>query len=198
MRYRSTASSRWQHSSAVSGSCLSWRKYLSFIRSYLLSLLYPRPTKLEGGGGYTGFTLYIKWTVFVNVTTKSAQHAHARMIAIIVEKSPNSSHMYDHGFMDNTNRQAVCKSQKKSFEWFTNSRRITFKTIKTYIFSQQYCWLSTLLSTTCIIVQNHHGAEEFQLLDEEHSTVKREVIQKKIRRKDGKPTQTYEMGTYTF
>ena len=29
---------------------------------------------------------YIKWTVFVNVTTKSAQHAHARMIAIIVEK----------------------------------------------------------------------------------------------------------------
>ena len=56
--------------------------------------------------------IYMKWTVFVNVTTKSAQHAHARMIAIIVEKSPNSSHMYDHVFMDNTNRQAVCKSQK--------------------------------------------------------------------------------------
>ena len=34
------------------------------------------------------------------------------------------------------------------------------------IFSQQYCWLSTLLSTTCIFVQNHHGAEEFQLLDD--------------------------------
>ena len=50
--------------------------------------------------------------VFDNVTTKSAQHAHARMIAIIVEKSPITSHMYDHGFMDNTNRQAVCKSQK--------------------------------------------------------------------------------------
>ena len=33
-------------------------------------------------------------------------------IYIIVEKSPISSHMYDHGFMDNTNRQAVCKSQK--------------------------------------------------------------------------------------
>ena len=47
--------------------------------------------------------------MFVNVTTKSAQHAHARMIAIIVGKSPNSSHMYDHGFMDNTNRQAVKK-----------------------------------------------------------------------------------------
>ena len=53
---------------------------------------------------YTYIYIYIKWTVFVNVTTKSAQHAHARMIAIIIEKSPNSSHMYDHGFMDNTNR----------------------------------------------------------------------------------------------
>ena len=51
--------------------------------------------------------IYIKWTVFVNVTTKSAQLAHARMIAIIVKKSPSSSHLYDHGFMDNTNRQAV-------------------------------------------------------------------------------------------
>ena len=56
--------------------------------------------------------IYIKWTVFVNVTIKSAQHAHARIIAIIVENSPHSSHMYDHGFMDYTNRQAVCKSQK--------------------------------------------------------------------------------------
>ena len=35
---------------------------------------------------YTHIYIYIKWTVFVNVTTKSAQHAHARMIAIIVEK----------------------------------------------------------------------------------------------------------------
>ena len=34
---------------------------------------------------------------------KSAQHAHARMIAIIVEKGPNPSHLYDHGFMNNTN-----------------------------------------------------------------------------------------------
>ena len=45
--------------------------------------------------------------MFVNVSTKSAQHAHARMIAIIVEKSPNSSHLYDHGFIEYTNRQAV-------------------------------------------------------------------------------------------
>ena len=56
---------------------------------------------------YIYIYIYIKWTVFVNVITKSAQHAHARMIAIVVEKSPISSHMYDHGFMDNTNRQAV-------------------------------------------------------------------------------------------
>ena len=65
---------------------------------------------------YIYIYIHIKWTVFVNVTTKSAQHAHARMIAIIVGKSPISSHMYDHGFMDNTNRQAVCKSQQKSFK----------------------------------------------------------------------------------
>ena len=50
--------------------------------------------------------------MFVNVTTKSAQHAHARMIIIIVEKSPNSSHVYHHGCMDDISRQAVCKSQK--------------------------------------------------------------------------------------
>ena len=53
-------------------------------------------------------------------------------IYIIVEKSPNSSHMYDHGFVDNTNSQTVCKSQKKSFKWFTNSRRISLKNIKTH------------------------------------------------------------------
>ena len=67
---------------------------------------------------YIYIYIYIKWTVFVNVTTKSAQHARARMIAIIVEKSPNSSHMYDHGFMDNTNRQAVnCKFTKWLPPW---------------------------------------------------------------------------------
>ena len=32
---------------------------------------------------YTYTHIYIKWTVFLNVTTKSAQHANARMIAII-------------------------------------------------------------------------------------------------------------------
>ena len=42
----------------------------------------------------------IKWTVYVNVTINSAQYAHARMISIIVEKSPNSIQMYDRGFMD--------------------------------------------------------------------------------------------------
>ena len=56
---------------------------------------------------YINIYIYIKWTVFVNVTTKSAQHAHERMIVIIVGKSPNSSHIYDYGFMDNANRQTV-------------------------------------------------------------------------------------------
>ena len=44
--------------------------------------------------------VYIKWTVFVNVTTKSAQHAHARTFDIIVEKVQTQSHLYDHGFLD--------------------------------------------------------------------------------------------------
>ena len=35
---------------------------------------------------YVYIYVYIKWAVFVNVTTKSGKHAHARMIAIIVEK----------------------------------------------------------------------------------------------------------------
>ena len=50
--------------------------------------------------------IYIKWTVFVNVTTKSAQHAHD-CYNCWKKSNTNSSHMYDHGFMDNTNRQAV-------------------------------------------------------------------------------------------
>ena len=70
------------------------------------------------------------WALFV-VTLTNTIH----LIYIYIYncwKSPNSSHMYDHGFTDNTNRQAVCKSQKKSFKWFTNSRRIKLKTIKTH------------------------------------------------------------------
>ena len=35
---------------------------------------------------YIYIYIYIKWTVFVNVTTKSAQHAHARMIARLLKK----------------------------------------------------------------------------------------------------------------
>ena len=42
---------------------------------------------------YIYIYIYIKWPAFVNVTTKSVQHAHARMIAIIVEKSPIPSHL---------------------------------------------------------------------------------------------------------
>ena len=48
-------------------------------------------------------------------------------------KSPNSSHLYDHAFMDVITTQIVRKSvnQNKYFKWFTSSRRITLKTIQT-------------------------------------------------------------------
>ena len=53
--------------------------------------------------------MYIKWTVFVNVAIKSAQHAHARMITTVVEKSKLKSFMrpwfYECDY--NTNHQAV-------------------------------------------------------------------------------------------
>ena len=118
----------------VTSETVDWSQMWRFWNAFTLSVLHDVIIyDLHAWCVYVYIYIYkIKWTVFVNVTTKSAQHAHARMIAIIVEKSPNSSHVYDHGFMDNTNRQAVCKSQKKSFEWFTNSRRITLKTIKTH------------------------------------------------------------------
>ena len=76
--------------------------------------------------------IYIKWYVFVNVTTKSAQHAHERMIVIIVEKSPNSSHIYDYGFMDNANRQAVKKwlNSQTSDASLTSWRQLFCKFIK--------------------------------------------------------------------
>ena len=45
------------------------------------------------------------WLSYRNIFTHT--HIYYIYIYIIVEKSPNSSHMYDHGFMDNTNRQAV-------------------------------------------------------------------------------------------
>ena len=52
------------------------------------------------------------------------------MIAIIVEKSPISSHMYDHGFMDNTNRQAVCKSQKNPLSDSQTAEELHWKPLK--------------------------------------------------------------------
>ena len=48
-------------------------------------------------------------------------------IYIIVEKSPNSSHMYDHGFMDKTNRQAVCKSQKNPLGYSKTAEELHWK-----------------------------------------------------------------------
>ena len=49
------------------------------------------------------------------------------IIYIIVEKSPNSSNMYDHGFMDNTNRQAVCKSQKSPLSDLQTAEELHWK-----------------------------------------------------------------------
>ena len=98
----------------VTSETVDWSQMWRFWNAFTLSVLHDVIIyDLHAWCVYVYIYIYkIKWTVFVNVTTKSAQHAHARMIAIIVEKSPNSSHVYDHGFMDNTNRQAVCKSQK--------------------------------------------------------------------------------------
>ena len=50
-------------------------------------------------------------------------------------KSPNPNHLWDHGFMDVVKTPIVSQSvnqKKKNLEWFTNSRRITLKTIKTH------------------------------------------------------------------
>ena len=49
--------------------------------------------------------------MFVNVATKSAQHAHARMITTVVEKSNSNNFLrpWFHGCNQNTNRQAVEK-----------------------------------------------------------------------------------------
>ena len=99
--------------------------------------------------------MYIKWTVIVNVTTKSAQHAHARMIAIIVEKSPNSSHMYDHGFMDNTNRQAACKSQKNPLSDSQTAEELQIPIVRQSVLSMKpwsYIWLEFGLFSTIIYV----------------------------------------------
>ena len=52
------------------------------------------------------FNLHIFWWNFIWLHCKNSCDIYI-YIYIIVEKSPNSSHMYDHGFMDNTNRQAV-------------------------------------------------------------------------------------------
>ena len=46
---------------------------------------------------------YSKLIIYIHTHT----HIYIYVYIYIVEKSPNSSHMYDHGFMDNTNRQAV-------------------------------------------------------------------------------------------
>ena len=48
-----------------------WKHYLNVTKQMYMHICI-----------YIYIYIYIKWTVFVNVTTKSAQYAHARMIAI--------------------------------------------------------------------------------------------------------------------
>ena len=135
-------------------SCLS---RLEHTKISLLALLY--------------IYIYIKWTVFFNVTIKSAQHAHARMIAIIVEKSPNSSHMYDHGFMDNTNRQAVCKSQKKIL-WvihkqqknYIENHKNTPQSIKKTCYNIKFKLINTTLLHRCSYTSEYNAETRFSCI----------------------------------
>ena len=48
---------------------------------------------------YIYIYIYIKWTMFVNVATKSAQPAHAWMITTVVEKVQTQI-ICEHGFMN--------------------------------------------------------------------------------------------------
>ena len=70
--------------------CNEWNYWAHWVIKYIYMYIYTYVHIYI----YVYIYIYIKWTVFVNVTTKSAQHAHAQMIAIIVEKSPNASHSY--------------------------------------------------------------------------------------------------------
>ena len=121
---------------------------------------------------YINIYIYIiKWTVFVNVTTKSAQHAHARMIAIIVEKSKLKSFVrpWFHGCSYYTNRQTGCRSQK-SFRRFTNSRRITLKTIKTHHnqskrpVTLQNALINTTLINRCSYTNEYNAKTRFSCI----------------------------------
>ena len=72
----------------------------------LLLLSYPRTRII-----YAYSSKIVQTYKYIYISYAPDLLTHTPYIYIIVEKSPNSSHMYDHGFMDNTNRQAVknCK-----------------------------------------------------------------------------------------
>ena len=80
------------------------------------------------------YIIYIKWTVFVNVT-KSAQHAHARMITIVVEK--DKIHLCDHGFMAVIKTPIV--SQSKQYSPWTTAVRYNVEGAT--ILHDRYMWL---------------------------------------------------------
>ena len=77
-------------------------------------------------------------------------------IYIIVEKSPNSSHMYDHGFMYNTNRQAVKNwpdSQTRDASLVCESGQfLTAWRLVLYMKPWSYIWLEFGLFSTIIAI----------------------------------------------
>ena len=77
-------------------------------------------------------------------------------------KSPNSSQLCDHGFMDVITTPIVRQSvnHKKSFKWFTNSIRITLKTIKNTPQSiKKTCYYINALINTTLLHQCSYTSE---------------------------------------
>ena len=64
------------------------RHWIREIHFHVLIELYKTSTRRNIWYFYNAVYIYksIKWTVIINVTTKSAQHAHVRMMTIGVEK----------------------------------------------------------------------------------------------------------------
>ena len=82
---------------------------------------------------------HVSWCMSGSLTRRDGENVPGIYIYIIVEKSPNSSHMYDHGFLDNTNHQAVktwLDSQTRDAS--LTSWRQPFCKIYTYIYIYIY------------------------------------------------------------
>ena len=127
----------WKKSFAVKSVCFDWRQFERAINRessfvYEIAWCNTRQTNTKCDPFHWHVCVYIYiyiyiyiwvpsgWNIFclknfdtctwtpVRVSKMNAAAAHNYIyIYIIVEKSPISSHLYDHGFMDNTNRQAV-------------------------------------------------------------------------------------------